>query len=79
MSLNKLGEYPIYPGISSWYSVDTKEFIQRDEMKGKVATMLNPFEIAEVLLTLLLLRIILPAAIIFGIGGLIKRNYKPAL
>ena len=48
-------------------------------MKGKVATMLNPFEIVEVLLTLLILRIILPAAIIFGIGGLIKRNYKPAL
>jgi len=41
--------------------------------------MLNPFEIAGVLLTILTLRIILPAAIVFGLGGLLKRKYQPTL
>jgi len=41
--------------------------------------MLNPIEIAGILLTFLTLRIIIPAVIVFGIGGLLKRKYQPAL
>jgi hypothetical protein len=41
--------------------------------------MLNPIEIAGVLLTFLTLRIIFPAVIVFGIGGLLKKRYQPTL
>ncbi len=41
--------------------------------------MLSPFEILGILLTFLMLRIIIPALIVFGIGGLVKKKYQPVL
>jgi len=41
--------------------------------------MLNPIEITGILLTFLTLRILIPAFIVFGIGGMLKKRYQPAL
>ena len=41
--------------------------------------MLNPIEIVGILLTFLTLRIVLPAVIVFGLGGLVKKRFQPPL